>query len=724
MLPHGPSTTPGAPQHKKTGTITTRLFVPKKQRAIKRKGRPQFLPTSASEIDFTLIAVNGVSTSNTNYNFTVQTSNCPVGGVGSATGYLCTVSHSAPAGADQYSVQAWTCVSNGAAPRPSASLHPRMPNCSYGYGYSYNPGDPQILSETLTTVNVPPGGSASAKFTLDPVVGTGGNALIWSGPLANNGTAAPRLVNGVYSCTNAYTSCWDPVLNVAGKPQSSAVALNAYDADGDQIVPASGGGSVSGTPVYLQPNGDVDTITWSCNNPSITWETGGGPYAPGQMTVANGEGNNAGINSPVVVPSPAQTTDFNGNPVTAVGNNGIEINYDGTGYDSLTSSTMSCTADDTLGNSDTYYLGDDLVHPTVYVGNGNATSGSIDLLTSLTSIGAAFGALNGPQSFAIDSSGNLYVGDSSTDTVGVFPYSYTTGSDYVQVVVTPDPYTCGPSCNSSPGWASALAVDNTNGRLFVADGSSNSVIDVFTTGFSPFPIAQFKMPPSGIPSNPYASGQSLAIDEHGDLFVSEGGGTGYIDEFAPPYTSATAYVQRIPYGGAPGYLAYDTANDFLYVADPELNQIARYKIGTYTFSNELIVGQTLDANINQPTALGIVNGKLYAASYFGVPERFPSFPNPGVMLGGSYGGSQPTSITTDGANTVFFGLNYSNAVLAYNAATYTAGSIYTGQGISGPMTLAYFGGQVSGLPTVEHRWLLHRNRKASKQVLPSLYRRP
>lgn len=710
-----PAKAPGTtPQHK-LGKITARVFVPKHRARVRRHGKgPDFLPPSVTEVDFTLTEVGGVPNTNTHYDFELDTGGNSGDCTPSDDGWACSVTVLAPAATDLYTIVAYACEGTDARPRPGRK-HPRAGgSCPYYYGTL------QPISETLGSFVVPPEGNVSAQFTLSPIVAS----LGWTtGTGLGAGPNTPQLSDGSYSCPGQYyNTCWDPILDVEGVPQAEPVALNAYDAQGEQIIPASGGGTTYGTPAYLTPAGDIDDVNYSCSDASLTFETGGGPYGPGQMTVANGA--QASINTPVTSPyQGANVTSMSGVQQAAVGNNGIEMNFDGSHPLAAGSTqTYECTATDNEGNTATFYAGDNEIHPTLYAGDSGEPSAAnaVDLsLNQTAAIGSySFGSFNGPQSVASDASGRVYLADYSYGLIDVYPYKYTHPATQVPIG-SPPSGSCVSMCYNA-GRPAAVVVDDANARWFATDASSAATLDVFTVAASPSPVAVIPMPtPAGYNS---PQPQALAVDEHGNVFVADASGSGFIYEYSPPFTNASQPVLTIDYGGLPTDLVYDKTNDFLYVIDGELNQVARYSIGGYAYTNEQVVTESSDPNVDLP-AVGALDasGRLWLGSYYAAGvEVFPSFPNPGTLISvNGYGNPQIDALSFDGVGTMYvsttYGATYGGSVVPISTSSYaTTGTTINGSTLGAPTSTAYFNGAIqangqNGSPAARRAWLLHRN---------------
>ncbi len=356
-----------------TGQLKARFHIP----APKKHGKilsPHWLPASATEIDFTLLAVNGssdnigwcdVGQGSNCYNFTIYTTGSNAGGCTSDGngGLTCSISEPAPAAADTYQIQAQYCGGKTNADGSCAA-----------------PNGLALLSQANSTVNVPLNGTANGNFTLDPVVAS----LQWNASDIGVGSGQPFATGTL--------------------PGHPLVQIQALDQYGDVIVGSTTapGGNYN-TALYLQSDGSVDNIYWNCTDPSVQFETGGGPFSDlggftplSQEILANGydpgsydgrhhvkpgahyrlhraDGSYTGFNSPEVNPSLdydggnwGMGVDGNGNPVQGVGNNGTEINYDGSSPLDL-STEFDCNAYDDEGNQATI---------AVTLGNGTVTWGA------------------------------------------------------------------------------------------------------------------------------------------------------------------------------------------------------------------------------------------------------------------------------------------------------------------------------------------------------------
>lgn len=368
---------PATPQTaSQTGYIKATLYVPpvpvqsaarvsyaRSQQTRHTSGvRPKYLSGNTTELDFAINSNNGNASSagdQAAFDFTIYTSDSQNCSGSSSTGYTCSVTAPAPVGTDTYKISSYQCSVSGTSPNTSCT--------SLG-------GTLTLLGMSFATVNVVYNAVVVAAFTLSPVVSsidwapvsyaresTASNSLpnaLWL--TQPNGSNIPKYAAspspGVYSCTyNAGSGtgngCYEPVAQ--GVSIAYGEVLEARDAAGAVIVGASGGGTVYQTPVYLDQNGNAVTVSWSCKDnviggKSLTFDSGGGPYAGNASAPRANQYFNSPVVNPAADPDGGYTTDGNGNSVTAVGNNGVEINWDGADQPILDSPDY-CTASTSNG---------------------------------------------------------------------------------------------------------------------------------------------------------------------------------------------------------------------------------------------------------------------------------------------------------------------------------------------------------------------------------------
>lgn len=339
-----------------TGQVNVTVHVPARQKqtanqiayaksqlaAHSNNRKPQYFSGATTQMNFTLESNNGTPVSAADqaaFDFTIylqDSSQCTPDGSG---GYNCTVNEPAPVGTDTYNVTSYECSVSGSSSTSSCQ--------SLG-------GTLTMLSAAYTSVNVQYNKSTVMAFTLSAVVAS----IDWApvayakqsgyGSLPStlwltqpNGSNIPKYTPassgpGSYSCTyNAGSGtgngCYEPVA------QGTAIAygetLEVRDPTGAIIIGAANNGTIYQTPVYLDTNGNAVTINWHCTDnaggSSLTFETGAGPYTSNAQATAANNAFNSPVTNPAADPDGGNTTDANGHPVTAVGNNGAEINWDG-----------------------------------------------------------------------------------------------------------------------------------------------------------------------------------------------------------------------------------------------------------------------------------------------------------------------------------------------------------------------------------------------------------
>ncbi|MBV8490966.1 MAG: hypothetical protein JO199_10610 [Candidatus Eremiobacteraeota bacterium] len=325
--------------------------------------KPQYLPHSVSSLCFSLVAVNGTSTSDDGlcdgsnpFDFSISTSgsDCSTASDPTTASYTCAVTNPAPAANDR-----WTIVATG-------------------NGNTY--------SESNVTISVPAGGTATGSFSLNPVavsgqwvVGTqtaGGTSpdVPITTPFANGG-GTPFWDGSGYSCPHpALGGCYEPILDNDGVALYDTASFRILDAANNVIIPAATGQTVSGAPnvpIYLDLSGNEEEVYVKCINEDTEWinsgvsaaslpiaqanlvTSGGGnqlangfynaPFGSSFTAYLTGPGNTltgdsgatiTGFNSPLNGHDDATVgkgTSFSGTPIVdgIYGDNGTFINYDG-----------------------------------------------------------------------------------------------------------------------------------------------------------------------------------------------------------------------------------------------------------------------------------------------------------------------------------------------------------------------------------------------------------
>ena len=592
----------------RTGYVKATLFVPppnkqsaaqiaylrsaqEKVNAANRK--PQYLSGNTTELDFVLNSNNGSLVSAADqaaFDFVIYTSNSSSCTGTASSGYTCSVTAPAPVGNDTYKIYSRQCSVANTGPNSSCA--------SLG-------GTLTLLGMSFATVNVVYDQIVVAAFTLSPVVAsidwapvtyakenTATNSLpaqLWLAQ-PNGGNIPsynPSPTPGSYGCTynagaGTANGCYEPVAQ--GVSLAYGEVLEARDATGALIVGASNGGTVYQTPVYLDNSGNAVTISWSCKDnviggKSLTWETGGGPYNNNTSAPHANQYFNSPVANPAADPDGGNTTDGNGNPVTAVGNNGVEMNWDGVDQPILNSPDY-CTASTSNGLTTSplnFYVGlgegGVTFNPTpapsptpdaaVYVSARDTTIQSnpeVEEFNQGAFLQGASGIIAGLPTYpaepncpnancalitgaTFDSSGNLWVHDFD-DTSGV-TYSYLVeyasrpgaGATPMRVITIPE---------------GSFSAANDAGITF--DGSGNAYVAGRGSSLAEFVVREFSINSSGTATLLNTIGGSntqlqwiakMAVDGAGNLWVlnSYQGPQPKVLEFAPGANGNVAPTQ-------------------------------------------------------------------------------------------------------------------------------------------------------------------------------------
>lgn len=295
----GGSSLTGSTQAFQSAKVSFTIFKPsKKSHALQRYERvhPNFVSPNAGSITFTLTAVNGgAPPSGFNSTVVVQLSGGSQNCTAATGGLQCTATATAPVATDTWTVST----------------------------YQNATGTGNLLSSSSISQAIAAGAN-TIRLTLNPIV----NSLAWStsAVTAGNGTAV-----------------------------GNAVELEALDASGAIIVPVATGATQYQIPLYLQSDGiTIDYIGYTC-------QTNLGFYtSSAHTTAAQGAGASLSDGTSISSPDSTQTgtnqvTDPAGATVTAVGNNGTYIYYDGTAQTGATGS-LTCSATDSAAHTATFTL--------------------------------------------------------------------------------------------------------------------------------------------------------------------------------------------------------------------------------------------------------------------------------------------------------------------------------------------------------------------------------
>ncbi|MBV8491047.1 MAG: hypothetical protein JO199_11015, partial [Candidatus Eremiobacteraeota bacterium] len=188
----------GVPTHKEQVRIA-KLVEEAAARTKAGLRKPHYLPQSAATLCFSLVSVNGQSTNDDGlcdgsnaFDFPISTSgsNCTTVSDPTTASYTCSITHAAPAANDR-----WTIVSSGAG---------------------------NVYSESNVAISVPPNGTATGSFSLNPIAASAQWALgteTAHGASPNvpittpftNGSGTPHWDGSGYSCPHPSNGgCYDP----------------------------------------------------------------------------------------------------------------------------------------------------------------------------------------------------------------------------------------------------------------------------------------------------------------------------------------------------------------------------------------------------------------------------------------------------------------------------------------------------------------------------------
>ena len=324
-----------------------------------------------------------------------------------------------------------------------------------------------------------------------------------------------------------------------------------------------------------------------------------------------------------VSPSALSVYGQGGNFTTnTINNGGISATSLNSPYDTRLDSSGNLYIADYGNNRVLYYPAGSTTATRVYGQGGNFTTNVVN------NGGISATSLNGPGGLALDSSGNLYVADSSNNRVLYYPAGSTTatrvygqGGDFTTNVVNNG----GISATSLNG-PSALDVDS-SGNLYVTDQVNNRVLyypagsttatRVYGQG-SDFTANVVNN--GGISATSLNSPVALIVDSSGNLYVADQNNNRVLYYPAGSMTATRVYGQggdfttnTVNNGGisatslnGPVYAMIDS-NSNLYVADGSNNRVLYYPAGSTTATR--VYGQGGDFTTNT-----VNNGGVSATS--------------------------------------------------------------------------------------------------------------
>jgi len=496
-----------------------------------------------------------------------------------------------------------------------------------------------VLSQTITL----PAGSAPTEIVTD----ASGNFYV-----ADNGNGAVYK----YSSTGTLTATLITGLNT---PDGLAI-----DATGNLYVGDSGTGLVSeytstGTlitsitgqtdPEGLAVDGSGNVYVSDATNGTLTsYAKSGGYYLTGTLPAGLSFNTTTGV--------------FSGTPTTAF----ASITYSITAYNvagnSTTTVTLSCTvtppAFDYSPSTNVYTVGT-AITPLVPV----VTSGTIGPpgFGAGTTISAT---LNGPQSVTINSSGNIYVANSSAGLVD----EYSSAGAFIGTFGTPS--------GAFTGFTNPVGiVFDTSGNAYVLDSGTGRVYKFTSTG-----TYLATLNPLG--GNGFKSGFGIAIDPSNNIYVSEAG-NGNVYKFST--TGLLSQAIAVP-GGSPAELVTDASGN-LYVLGNGNGAVYEYGT-TGTLVAKLVTG------LNNPYGLAInASDDLFVGdSGTGLVSEYSST---GTLLTSISGLIDPEGLAVDGSGNVYVSDATNGTLIEYQ----TIGGYYLTGTLPAGLSFNTTTGTFSGTPS-------------------------
>ena len=221
-----------------------------------------------------------------------------------------------------------------------------------------------------------------------------------------------------------------------------------------------------------------------------------------------------------------------------------------------------------------------------------STAGTYAAVANLSAVaGTGVSPLSAPQGVAIDAEGNLYVADSTLNAVLEFPLSAATGtySSTGTVVAGAGGAGSGASQLSGPD---AVALDG-HGNLFVSDAGNDRVVEYTLTGpgtYSATGTTVAGVGGDGSGANQLNYPNALALDSKGDLFISDEDNSRVL-EYTLNNVSGAYSATGTTQASVGGPVALDSHGD-LFAGDPSHNRVLEYTLntanGTYSTSGTVV----------------------------------------------------------------------------------------------------------------------------------------
>ncbi len=304
---------------------------------------------------------------------------------------------------------------------------------------------------------------------------------------------------------------------------------------------------------------------------------------------------------------------------------------------------------------------------TVYPPLGKST-GLLNEIPIATISGSNTG-LESPSGIALDSSGNIYVGDFAASSVSVYPpLGKSTGMLNESPIAT--------ISGSDTGLVSpaGIALDSSR-NIYVDDFGATSLFIYPPLGSSTGPLNE---PPtasiSGADTGLFAP-YGIGVDSSGDIYVTDSGATSVF--VYPPLGTSTGPLDEAPSATISGSntglvypqgIALDSSGN-IYVGDWYAASVFVYPAGTNgnIAPSSATISTTMTTGLSEPEGIALdSSGNIYSADcpacygYSGIPSVF-------VYSAGSNGNTAPTA-SISGTDT---GLNY-----PYGIAVDSSGNVY------------------------------------------------